>query len=46
MPHPPASEDPAKGTFPLGCGLCRSDKLAEMRENGLLVQEVPLVPVE
>ena len=40
--HPPANKDYTKSTFPLGCGLCRSEKLAEMRENKNLIQEVSL----
>ena len=40
--HPPADFDVSKSTFPLGCGLCRSEKLAEMRENKNLIQEVSL----
>jgi len=23
--HPPASKDPVKSSFPLGCGICRSE---------------------
>ena len=46
MPHPPADKDPKKSTFPLGCGLCRSDRLAELRQNNSLVQEVTIQPIE
>ena len=46
VPHPPASADHTKSVFPLGCGLCRSDRLCEMRENDMLVQEVALAPIE
>lgn len=28
MPHPPASRDLSISTFPLGCGICRSERLA------------------
>lgn len=45
VPHPPASMDHTKSTFPLGCGLCRSDRLAHMKENHLIVQEVSIEPV-
>ena len=42
VPHPPASDDYTKSTYPLGCGLCRSDHLADMHENDILVQEVSM----
>ena len=45
VPHPVASSDHTKSIFPLGCGLCRSDRRVEMRENEMLVQEVSLDPV-
>jgi len=45
VPHPAASMDHTKSTFPLGCGLCRSDKLAQMKENQLIVQEVSIQPI-
>ena len=44
MPHPPASKDLSVSTFPLGCGICRSERLAEMKDNANLVQEVALPP--
>ena len=46
VPHPPADKDVTKSTFPLGCGLCRSDRLAEMRETKNLVQEVTIQPID
>ena len=31
--HPPPCRDPSKGgVFPLGCGICRSEKLAELKK--------------
>jgi len=42
VPHPPANSDPSKSTFPLGCGLCRSKRLGNMKESGFIVQEVSL----
>ena len=45
VPHPPADPDPKKSVFPLGCGLCRSDHLAEMKDNGVVIQEVALAPI-
>ena len=46
MPHPPASCNVKESTFPLGCGLCRSDRLAKMRNNKNVIQEVALHPME
>ena len=46
MPHPPAHKDPKKSTFPLGCGLCRSERLSKMRENKNIIQEVDFDAVE
>ena len=46
MPHPPASADYTKSTFPLGCGLCRSDKLENLHLNKSLIQEVSIQPIE
>ena len=38
--HPPPCDDPRKGgVFPLGCGICRSEKL-ELLERNRAVQEV------
>ena len=44
MPHPPASKDLKISTFPLGCGICRSEKLGAMKDNSMLIQEVELPP--
>ena len=46
MPHPPAHKDPKKSTFPLGCGLCRSERLSKMRENKNMIQEVSFEDIE
>ena len=46
IPHPPAHSDPAKSSFPLGCGLCRSEKLEKAKKMGNLIQEVTLKPME
>lgn len=46
VPHPPAHADPKKSTFPLGCGLCRAENLNEKREEGMVIQEVSLKPIE
>ena len=35
IPHPPASSDPKKGRFPLGCGICRSEKIAKHKDGKL-----------
>ena len=38
--HPPPNSNPRKGgVFPLGCGICRSEKL-ELLERNRAVQEV------
>ena len=40
MPHPPPCKDPKKGgVFPLGCGICRSEKL-DLLERNRAVQQV------
>ena len=31
--HPPANSDFSKSYFPLGCGLCRSEKLEARKET-------------
>ena len=42
LPHPAASPDHTKSTFPLGCGICRSERVGEMKQNVNIVQEVSL----
>ena len=44
IPHPPASKDLSKSTFPLGCGICRSERLAKLNGNANIIQEVVLQP--
>ena len=46
VPHPPASKNVKMSTFPLGCGLCRSDRLAKMKDNKNMIQEVAMHPME
>lgn len=46
VPHPPASLNEHEPNFPLGCGICRSEKLAAMKDNKTVIQEVLLGPVE
>jgi hypothetical protein len=36
--HPPANVDNNQSFFPLGCGLCRSQKLDEMKSKQKIVQ--------
>ena len=35
-----------KSSFPLGCGLCRSEKIGKMDQNNMIVKEVALNPVK
>ena len=42
VPHPPASADHKKSTYPLGCNICRSEKMEKMREINNLIPEVSL----
>ena len=45
VPHPPAHNDPKKSSFPLGCGICRSERLEELKRNENIIQEVSLTPI-
>ena len=45
VPHPPASRDPMKSMYPLGCSLCRMEKgkgASYVGVQGLAVEEVKL----
>ena len=46
VPHPPAGPNLRESTFPLGCGICRSEKLAAMKDNKAVIHEVLLAPIE
>ena len=40
--HPPAGQDPAISAYPLGCGLCRAERMAAKKVDGVFMQEVKL----
>ena len=46
VPHPVGGEDYKKTAFPLGCGLCRSEKLQGIHDNASLIQEVSIKPID
>lgn len=37
--HPPAHADTSLSVYPLGCGLCRTEKLDALVKSGAIVQE-------
>ena len=36
IPHPRASDDPHQSAFPLGCGLCRSERMSKVQVDGMI----------
>ena len=42
VPHPPGSNDHKKSSYPLGCGICRSERAEKQRQINNLIGEVSL----
>ena len=36
LPHPPASFNPRQSVFPLGCGICRSEKVEFLQKRDVV----------
>jgi len=46
VPHPKGGSNYKITAFPLGCGLCRSEKLKGIDASAHLIQEISLVPYD